>query len=435
MTQNPNRVPQTSQKMLAYNEKQHKKKMIRMQKKLKKQGVKLGLKDQEVVKMVAEVEHLKRGIHVNTIGIRNTKLKIMSQRRYVQEIVETIRMLHAKNMAIKEAVSGLGGLRKENEKQKKQMLELAYYCKNYEELVLLVREAEAMNEFLQRKVYIEASSPSQTRYIGNSPGVLPNTYPTTGTLGTPFKHKPLNPNASCFKSITPHKYPSYRLADDEKGMIIEQKCNPNIKQRPVKIKTNSFAAEMKRKFVEACREDQTLRSEVVVKVSLNVVQEKDNSIAVNVALSVLVTSASCSSDKSPPVDDNETESSNSSSQIAVPTLADVPDEDFAHHRQLPSFSSSSDHLQLGVFPKVDEDRALYKGDAMSISLKCVNDRKFDLARAKQGHCDTEGTQFLINALSARNEENIYQTFGFENSYPAAAIETELFFEDYLAAVE
>jgi len=143
-TENPNRVAQTSQKVLAGNEKQHKK------------VVEVGLRDQEVSGMLAEVARLQKSIHVNTIGLSNAKVKITRQRQYIHEMLETIRLLYVKNMAVRGEISQLGGLRKENEKQKKRILELAHYCKNYEELVLLVSEAEAMNKSLKLMLYTEA---------------------------------------------------------------------------------------------------------------------------------------------------------------------------------------------------------------------------------------------------------------------------------------
>jgi len=130
-TNNPTRTHhQSSQIMHAHNVKQHKQIKNRMVKKLNQQGVELGQKDQEVALMVTEVKRLQRGVNATTVELQNTKVKIKNHFRYISAILKTGRMLQAKNLAMKDLVSGLAALRKENKQQKERILELAYHCKN-----------------------------------------------------------------------------------------------------------------------------------------------------------------------------------------------------------------------------------------------------------------------------------------------------------------
>jgi len=401
--------------------------MSRMHKNHNQKEIELELKDKKIARLMAEVARLKKCIHVSTLGIGNTKLKIRTQRMYTQETLKMLRLLEAKNLGIKRATSRLVDLRRVNEKQKRHILGLSYCRENYEELALMVRKAEAKNQYLRRMVFTQTSPGTPSRYLGLSPRVLPRTYPGISSL--PFKQtKPLNPKASCFKSNSP-KYPSIYHADDQKTMLKEKKESHNQKQK----KSSFFAAEMKRKFAEACREDKTSISEILVNVRLNVVLEYDKSVAVKVAISVTVTNASPRSDKAHALINKKSKSSNSFSQIALPPLADVPHENFAHHHQSSTFSSSPGHRHSDLFPKVVDDGTFCSPDALAMNLKIVDDQKLDFAQAI--HCDTAKAQALTDLLSAENGGNINHTFGSHKLYSAGAIETDLPFKGYLSAVE
>lgn len=407
--------------------------MSKMNKNHNHKEIELELKNKKIARLAAEVARLEKCIHVSTIGIGTTKLKIRAQHMYTQQRLKMLRLLQAKNLGIKRATCRLGDLRRVNEKQKKQIVELTYCRENYEKLLLLVSKAEAMNQYLKGMVYNKASSGTQSRYLGNSTRVLPMTYPGMSISGLPFKQtKPLNPKASCFKSISPRKYPRIYHADDQKAVLNEQKGNYDQQQRPVKKKSSFFAAEMKRKFAEACREDKKPCSKILVNVRLNVVLEKHNGVAVKAAIHVTVTNSSPKSAKAHVLANKHTKSSNSSSQIAVPPLADLP-PDFAHHHQSSTLSSSPGHCHLDVFPKVVEDRTLCSPDALSMNLKIVDDQKLDFAQAK--YCDTGVSQVLTDLLSAKNGGNINHAFGSRKLYSARKTEAELPFKGYPPAVE
>jgi len=435
--------PKKYQKVLASNEKKHIQIMSRMHKNHNQKEIELELKDKKIARLLAEVARLKKCIHVSTLGLGSTKLKIRTQHLYTQKILKMLRLMQVKNLRIKRATFRLADLRRVNENQKKHIQELTCCRENCEELALLVKKAEATNKYLKRMVFNKTYPGTPTRYLGNSPRVFPRTYPGMSSSGLPFKKtKPLNPKASCFKSNTPRKYPSIYHSDDQKTMLEEQKGNHN--QKPKKF--SFFAAEMKRKFAEACREDKTSSSEILANVRLNVVLEKDNSVAVKVGISVTVTNASPRSDKAHVLVNKQTKSSNSFSQIAVPPLADVPHEDFFSPRLLDgTFSFSPRHRNLDgafsfsprhrhfMFPKVVDNGTFCSPDALSMNLKIVDDQKLDFAQAK--HRDTAEAQALTDLLSAEQGGNINHAFGSHKLYSAGTIETNSPFKSYLSAVE
>jgi len=228
---------------------------------------------------------------------------------------------------------------------------------------LLVREAEAMNKSLKLMVYAEASSPTEMQYISNSGWGEHNMLPCLGTPGPSFKRaKPLNPQASCFKSLSPRK-----------KVLVKDKGNHNKNQSPAKVKSSFFAAEMKRKFAELCREDKKLRSKSLVNVSLNVVREKDNSVTVKVALPVMLTKYSPSSHK--PADD------------------------------------------------------------LSMNLKSVSDQRFLFARPKRDHVNKRGPKSSDDALSPQNRMNVQQAYDLKNLQSASTTQAESFLGDCRVAVE
>jgi len=399
--------------------------MSRMHKNHNPKEIELELKDKKITRLLSEIAQLKKCMHVSTIALGNIKLKMRTQRLYAQETIKMLRLLQAKNLGIKRATSRLEDLRRVNKKQQKHIQELTYCRENYDELTLLVRKAEARNKYLKRMVLNGTS-----RYLGNSNVFSTRTYPGMSTSGLPFKQtKPLNPKASCFKSISPRKYPSTWLADGQKTMLKEQKGNHNQKQK----KSSFFAAEMKRKFAEACREDKTSSSEILVNVRLNVVLEKYNSVAVKVAICVTVTNASPRSDKAHAPVNKQKKFSNSVSMIALPPLADVPLEDFAHHFPSSTLSSSPDYRHLDVFPKVVDDGNFCSPYGLSMNMKIVDDQKLDFAQTKLRNIGE--TQVLTDLPPAENGGNINHTFGSDKLYSAGAIETDLPFKGYLSAVE
>lgn len=361
LTQNPTRnYQQSSPKIYAHNLKLYKQNKLRMLKKLNQQEKELGLKDQRVARMIAEVARLERGIHVSTVGLRNAKIKIKNQSRYIRAIFEKGRMLNTKNLQMKDDISGLEALKRENQQQKEQIQVMAYNLKNWGELVLLLKKAETLNKALRRMVKTEAfSSP---RYTDNFTGFLPLSPPTTSSLGSPYKHtKPLNPEASCFKSITHRNSPNIQLADDEKSIIKEKITNPNQARKIDTKNDDFFAAEMKRKFAEVCKEDNVVRRTFFVKVNLDVIKENDNSFAVKVALPVFMSNSSSSSHREP----------------VNAKVMNFPGKDY---------------------------------------------RKYDLSSAKQSERDTEAENNQFEALSLQNYETISQTFGFEDLYSAVSPE-------------
>jgi len=211
----------SSQKMHACNAKQYKQIKRRMVKKQNQQEVKLEQKDQDVVRFVTEVERLQRTIHTCTFELRETQRKVKKHCRYIRAIHKTDQMLQAENVALKGLVSGLSDLRKENEQQKRRIQELAYHCKNWGNIVAMLKEAEARNESLRRMVQIEESStpglicnfgmfsPSRFRATGNfgSP---------TSTLGSHYNHtKLLNPGGGVF---SPSKLQATAISDHQREL-------------------------------------------------------------------------------------------------------------------------------------------------------------------------------------------------------------------------
>jgi len=138
---------QSSQKMHARNAKQYKQIKRRMVKKLNQQEVELEQKDQDVVRFVTEVERLQRTIRACTLELRETQIKVKKHfRDNIRAILKTDQMLEAENIALKDLVSGLSDLRKENEQQKGRILELAYLYMNWGNIVTMLKEVEARNE-------------------------------------------------------------------------------------------------------------------------------------------------------------------------------------------------------------------------------------------------------------------------------------------------
>jgi len=416
-------IQKSSQRGSGHNAKQHKQINNKTLEKITLQKVELELKDQQVARLVSEMARLQRGIYVYTIKLRSNKLKIIHQRKYIRDISERSLMLQRKNMAMKRVVSGLSELRKENQQQKELILKLAYHCENYKELVLLLKDAETMNESLRRMVRNEASS--NPHYTGNYEGFIPLSHPETTSVQSPYRYaKSLNPKASCFKAITNEKYPNIKFTDDEWATIKEQICSPNKTRKTEKlkpnhtmktekIKTNFFAAEMKRMFAEACIEGPAISSKVLVKVQIDVVKENHND-AVKVALPVLVLKSPPSSEQQSPVADKVLKSTLSSCQQDAESVTNIPVDNIVHHDKLTSFSPAADKQQLNVSKKVEDMSSSEKVEGMNFQAK--NDRKPGFAPANWGDCGTEDTEFLAALLSIQDNEKIDQTFGFENLY-------------------
>jgi len=322
--------------------------------------------------LVTEVERLQRTFHACTLELRETQIEVKKHFRYIRAILETGQMLQADNMALKDLVSGLSDLRKENEKQKGRILELAYNCKDWGKIVTMLKEAEALNGSLRRMFQIETSS--TPRYTCNFGVFSPSYLQATGTSGSPtstsgslYKHtKLLNPEASCFKRITHRQSPNTQYTDDENSILNEQIGNPNqTPQRDTK-KSSFFAAEMKRKFWETGKEDHDERWPIFLKASLNVIKLNDNSFAVKVELPVFMSNSSRRSHKQP-------------------------------------------------------------GNVKIMKLRGKDDRACDFTPAKQGKSGTavEGHQFLVDAFLSPNDEKICQKFGFEDLYSAAAVKKKI----------
>jgi len=347
--------------MHARNAKQYKQIKSRMVRKLNQQEVELEQKDQEIARLVTEVERLQRVFQACTFELRETQIEVRKDFRYINAILETGQMLQADNMALKDLVSGLSDLRKENEKQKGRILELAYYCKSWGKIVTMLKEAEALNDSLRRMFPIEASS--SPRYTCNFGVFFPSYRQATGPSGSPtstsgslYNHtKLLNPEASCFKSITHRQSPNTQFTDDEKSILNEHIGNPNqTPQRDTK-KASFFESEMKRKFAETCKEDH---------------------------------------DESwPNFHDN-----------------------FAVKVELPVFmpnSSRRSHEQPG------------NAKTMKLRGKDDRACDFTPAKQGKSGTAVEGHQFLVDAFLSPNDEKICQKFGFEDLYSAAAVKKKI----------
>jgi len=324
LTQNQTRNHQKSpQKITAFNVGQYNQVKIRMLGKLNQQEKELIQKNEELAKMLGEVASLTNDIHEHTISLRKTKIKINYQSRYLCAMVEKGRLFRKQNLAMKNKIDGLPALKKVNEQQHEQIKVLTYNLKNWGELVLLVKKAETLNKALLRMVQTQGlSSPRNMDELSGfhplsprtpssvaspifhplppqtpSPMIRPWSPRTPRSVGSPFRYsKPLNPRARCFKSI---KSPRRQFTDDEKGIINEKTGTPN-QTRKMDARNNGFlAAEMKRKFAEACKENHVVSSTCFVKASLAVLETNNNSIAVNVVPTVFMSNSSLSSHQEP----------------------------------------------------------------------------------------------------------------------------------------
>jgi len=172
-----------------------------MDAKLKDQELQMGIRDRKLARLIVQISTLQGELRSKATELRSSKTQLISQRQYIQEIIDKSQILRAENLGMKGELQEVDRLKKENDKQKERIVELTRYYKERGHLIQRLQTAQQSNKLLQQMLQKSVS----TQCFPNVPSFPPTTQTSPANMPNFFSNmhsslnKPLDPTASSFQ--------------------------------------------------------------------------------------------------------------------------------------------------------------------------------------------------------------------------------------------
>jgi len=173
--------------------------------KLKDQELQMGIRDRKLARLIVQISTLQGELRAKATELRSSRTKLISQRQYIQEIIDKSQILRAENLEMKGELQEVERLKKENGKQKERIVELTGYYKERGHLIQRLHTAQKSNKLLQQMLQKTVSI--STQCFPNPPSFSPTTPKSPPNMPSSFfsnmnssLNKPLDPTASSFQT-------------------------------------------------------------------------------------------------------------------------------------------------------------------------------------------------------------------------------------------
>merc|ERR1719419_800274 len=177
---------------------QHTEELSRMDAKLKDQELQMGIRDRKLARLIVQISTLQGELRSKATELRSSKTQLISQRQYIQDIIDKSQILRAENLGMKGELKEVEKLKKENDKQKGRIVQLNRYYKERGHLIQRLKTAQQSNKLLQQMLQKTVS----TQCFPNAPSFPPTTPTSPSNFFTNMHsslNKPLDPTASSFQ--------------------------------------------------------------------------------------------------------------------------------------------------------------------------------------------------------------------------------------------
>merc|ERR1719419_1385901 len=136
---------------------QHTEELSRVSTKLKDQELQMGIRDRKLARLIVQISTLQGELRSKATEIRSSKTQLISQRQYIQDIIDKSQILRAENLGMKGELQEVDRLKKENDKQKERIVELTRYYKERGHLIQRLQTAQQSNRLLQQMLQAVSS--------------------------------------------------------------------------------------------------------------------------------------------------------------------------------------------------------------------------------------------------------------------------------------
>jgi len=173
-----------------------------MDAKLKDQELQMGIRDRKLARLVDQISSLQSDLRSKATELRSSKAQLISQRQYIQDMIDKSQLLRAENLGMKEELQEVERLKKENDKQKERIVQLNRYYKERGHLIQRLKTAQDSNKLLQQMLQTVS-----THCFPNPPSFPPTTTNSPSNMNSSLffskmnssLNKPLDPTASSFQ--------------------------------------------------------------------------------------------------------------------------------------------------------------------------------------------------------------------------------------------